>query len=655
MTTASQTPPAALTNSRWCGADPETTQFPLPPPFEQQNLVQLFAENCAERGHRPFARVRDIADNQWLIYSWREAAAHVCSVAKYLREEAGVKKGDRVALYSSNRYEWLISYFAILSAGAVAVPVYHVLRPSGAGSLLWETGAEIVFAENEDQARKLTQVEANPIEIAPAPDIAGGSFPHTLRHIVTFEEIPAAVFGERSISWQNLLSRFPVDPAEAPQQLAVAAAPIERGSPASILYTSGTTGHPKGVVHTHGNFLAMADGIIRSGLTGSGEDAFLSLPFAHSYGLTCALAVIARAGSISLPTVVDRKRCRLDSDRLLQDLRCSTPNVFPTVPRLLEKILEQLFNPEPATWQRRMIAWALRRPAVPETPESSILGTLKQRLAAMLLDSARRAVFGPKLRSVLCGSAPLGVAAHEGFRRLGITLLEGYGLTEAGSTVTSNTPEFNRPGTVGRPFDGVEIAIDESDGEILLRGESIAREYWRRPSATAEAWQNGWLRTGDMGRMDEDGYLTLTGRKIDLITLADGTKAFPLAYERRAKQSTYIDHLVLVGEGKAYLGALIVLNKNQLRFFAHRERIERSATFGELTSHPRVQQLVTEQLAVINSGLPDAEQIKRFAILPDDFTMENGMLSLALKVKRQEVLRRYQREMDRLFTSLPRR
>lgn len=618
-----------------------------------QSVPELFFQQVERCGNQLFCCFLETETETKRAITWHQAGADVIKVLEHLRK-SGVKSGDRVGVFSATRYEWLIADMAILTLGAVSTPIYHTLTADEAGYVVWDADIKVVFAENQDQLGKLTHLEGQALSIPECEDHPAQSTIISFQQLITFDPVTRSDLSGRLTTFESILGATSVsNPTQVAAQYIKA---LKRDDLASIVYTSGTTGVPKGVVQTHANHLAMLSMVYESGLVQTGKDVFLFLPFAHSFARVIGYAIFTAGGSLQFPTVVNRKKSVFDAKQLFDDVAAHEPLILPSVPRLFEKVMSTLTDPNPKGAVPKFINGsiargrklkALQREGYPlAIHERAMLGFLK-----FLMTKVRGKLFGKRILYGISGGAPIAVPVLEFFQDLGLTILEGYGLTETTPAISANTREFCRFGTVGRIFPGIEVRIEENDGEILVRGPNIAQGYWKKAHATTEAWStDGWFRTGDIGEVDHDGFLKITDRKKDLIVTASGKKIAPAYVEGRLKTSKYISQACLYGDRLAHAVALITLEEQNIRGWAQPNGV--TGTIADLAKSPQVNALIEGEIKVINESLAPYERIKQFTILPEDFTIENGLLSPTLKLKRKLVYARFEPEIHELVRRL---
>jgi long-chain acyl-CoA synthetase len=538
----------------------------------------------------------------WRPVSWQEAAERVEALAAGLLAR-GVGRGDAVAVLSRTRLEWILLDWAIMSVGAVVVGLYPTNSAQECAYVLDHSETVLAFAEDDEQADKLESVRAS----LPA-----------LRDVIHFAALDA--FAEAGLAYR----------AERPGAPDEAAAAVEEEDLATLIYTSGTTGPPKGCMLTHRNLVTAALRV-ENHLQEPDDVVLLFLPLAHSFG-----RLAHQAGSYHGTTIA----FVADASRVPEALQQVRPTMLPAVPRVYEKIhANALGEIDRAGGAKRAIGlWALAvggragklRRAGRRVPR---LLALEERLADRIVFAKVRERLGGRLRLGVSGAAPLAEEVLEFFHGLGMLVVEGYGLTETSSSTTVNDPDDFRFGTVGRAVAGTEIRLDE-DGEILVRSETVFAGYYKDPEATEAAFtEDGWFRTGDVGEIDDDGFVRITDRKKDLIITAGGKNIAPQNLENALKSSRFVSQAIVVGDRRPYVTALITLDEAEV------------AASGR---DPRV--LVEELVEEVNRNRVRVEQIKRFAILPREFSQEEGEVTPTLKLRRKVIVDHFADEIERLYS-----
>jgi long-chain acyl-CoA synthetase len=612
------------------------------------NIPATFFELAAKFPERPVytqATVLRSGEREWRASTYRAVRERIVKFAAFLRER-GVRPGDKVAIISNTRPEWLEADLAILSVGGVVVSVYQSLTAPDIGYILFDSGATVVIAENQEQVDKVLVLLAEPCAIPAHEDRPASEVRTLVRLIVAMESVaPNPIV----VEWEGILAR-----SVASSELPPAVTTIDRHALATLVYTSGTTGPPKGVMQTHGNHLSNIRQVFQAGLFQEEYALFLFLPLAHSFAKLIGYIGFLTPATLRFPAVIDRKSSRADPASISRDIREGGADVIAVVPRLLEKMEEGVMNRTlgglmgvvlgraigaakgvyRATKDRCAVSFATRLVYVSTTP-------LRRKI--------RAALFGERFRYAISGGAKLPVETAEFFAALGAEVLEGYGLTETCVATNVNRSGQAKIGTVGPVVaKDVEVRI-ESDGEICFRGPNVTQGYYNRPTATRSAWDTeGWFHTGDLGSLDHDGFLSIVGRKKELIVTAGGKKIPPEGIEQKLKASRFISQAVLMGEGKPYCVALVTLNPPEVR--AHFAAL--GVTLGsELHSDKRVNDLVWTDVAAVNATLASFESVKRIFVVPEEMTVENGLLTPTFKVKRRAVANRFHAEFESLYSA----
>jgi long-chain acyl-CoA synthetase len=590
-----------------------------------------------------FARVRATPDaaaflwpenGAWKSLTWRETASRVRELACGLLS-LGVQAGDRVAIVSATRLEWILADFAVACAGGVTATVYPVSTEEDTSFILSHSSAAIVFAEDAAQARRILSRKG---EL------------HGLRHLVLFDASAGLPGGAMSLL--DLAAFGRAWDAAHPGRFDAAAGAAGPSDLATLIYTSGTTGRPKGVELPHDCWLFEVESIGSLGLLGPSDLQYLWLPLAHVFGKVCVTLGIG----LGFPTAVDGR-----PDRIAANLAVVKPTFVCVVPRIFERVHAKILEQALAGGKARaaIFRWALGIGAevAQRRRDGRRLGVFletQRRLADVLVFEKVRRRFGGRLRFFICGSVALARELTAFFAALEITILEGYGLSESTAMTVSNLPDRNRWGTVGIPIPGMEISF-AGDGEILLRGRGIMRGYYGLPDETARALDaDGWLHTGDIGALDAAGHLTITDRKKDLIKTSGGKFVAPQHVEGRLKLETaLIAQVLLHGEGRRFCTALITLAEEELLVWARAAGI-RDASYADLVCDARVVELISRHVEHVNATLARHEAIRRWAILPAELKVETGELTPSLKVRRRVVEERYRDILEGLYAEAPR-
>jgi long-chain acyl-CoA synthetase len=564
-------------------------------------------------------------DELWVPISSAEFLRRVAGLSMAF-VELGVKPGDRVGLFASNRPEWHTADFAITGAGGITVPVYFNESHDRMTYILGHAGVKVVVVCGAPQLEKLLRCRANLPELEHILVADGGADVPT--ECLRYETLIASAGGAEIAAYRMRASQV------LPGQLA------------SIIYTSGTTGEPKGVMLTHTNISSNAtDSFSASGLKSDVDVALSFLPLAHIYGRTMDYVLLFNG--ISIAYVEDLNSL---SDALLE----VKPTVLAAVPRVFEKIYARIMEKgtKNVGLKRKLFDWGMNvaTRAAPWRcgmgPASPLL-KLQWALADRLVFSKIRAGTGGQLRTVFSGGAPLSKQLAEFFWSVGILIYQGYGLTETSPVLTSNYPD-NRVGSSGMPIPNVLIAI-ASDGEILAKGPCVMQGYYKSPEATREVIsEDGWFHTGDIGYLDADNYLFITDRKRDLLKTSAGKFVAPQPIENALKTSPYILNAMVVGDQHKFIVALLVPNPATIESKAAEQGIT-FASNKEMVTHPWVRKLMEDEVARLTTHLAQWETIKRFALLTDDFTFDNGGLTFTMKLKRRVVEQKYRDVIAQLY------
>jgi long-chain acyl-CoA synthetase len=568
--------------------------------------VERYSDGTAARFRR---------GDEWIDVSYAELGEIVRETALGLID-LGVEQGDKVSILSHTRPEWTYACFGILSAGATLVTIYQTNSPEEVQYVADHSESRAIFVEDGEQLEKVREVRDR--------------LPH-LEHVVVFDP-SGADLGDDAIPLEDLRERGRGhDPSDFEQRYSSV-------TPEDIclyIYTSGTTGPPKGCLLSHGNYRAITDSVEEIAVLQGGDVTYLFLPLAHAFAILIQFVAIDLGVTIAYWSK--------DPQQIIAELTQTNPTYFPSVPRMFEKIytlatanaqdrgqLEQAVGLGVKVRQMQ-----LRGEDVPEELQQAF------DQAEEALYKNVRGLFGQNIRECATGAAPIAPEILKFFYACGVPVMEGYGMTETATVATANrsTGEF-RLGSVGKPLPRVEVKIAD-DGEVLVKGSNIFRGYYKNDEATAEALeQDGWLHTGDLGRLDEDGFLYITGRKKDIIITAGGKNITPANLENGLKQSRWISQAVVVGDQRPYLVALLTLDPEEAGALAEHVGAD-EADVGRLAHDERVLAEVQRVVDEVNSHVGPVEQIKRFEILPRDLSQETGELTPTLKVKRNVVHEKY--------------
>jgi long-chain acyl-CoA synthetase len=577
------------------------------------DIVSLAAERYGERPAVRFKR-----DDEWREVSYTELGETVSEIARGL-VDLGLEQGDRVALLCTTRVEWTYADFAITSAGGVVVPVYPT---NSAEECAWVAGnseSRFIVCEDAAQVAKIVAVRAE---------------------LPKLEAIVALEPGiEGTISLDDLRERGrPRDAAEIAARIAA----VKPEDPYTIIYTSGTTGPPKGCVLTHGNYRQVTRMCEQIDVIEAGEVVYLYLPLAHSYALLIQLLAVDLGAPLAYWSG--------DPQQIVPDLMATKPAYLPSVPRIFEKIYTLVTsNNDPAKIKAAtQLGLQVRRLREAGQEVPAPLAEAFEKADAELFVNVRN-IFGGNLKQATSGAAPISLEILEFFYACGAPVLEGYGMTETSTVSTTSTVADHRLGTVGRAIPGCEITI-AGDGEILVRGPHIFQGYYAGDDTTAfgAVTDDGWLHTGDLGSLDDDGYLTITGRKKDIMITAGGKNLTPANLENGLKNSRWISQAVMHADRRPYPVALITLDPEEIVHYAREHGLPEDV--AALCTEPKVVELIQGEIDKVNANYARVEQIKRFFILDHDLSQETGELTPTLKVKRNVVNDLYAERFERLYS-----
>jgi len=592
-------------------------------------LARMFWDRVERSGDRPAQQFKQGAD--WKTITWREVGDVAREVALGLIA-LGREKGEMVALLSASRADWVQADFAIFSAGCVTVPVYPTYPPDLIAYVVNDSGAKTIIVEDPAQLAKVLQGRDKMPGLEQIVVMAGYDAPQPPKMVMTWESL-------RRLGRENV--------AAHKSTLADRVASTRPTDLATIVYTSGTTGPPKGVMQTHGNHVAAVSASKQATPVQEGWVHLLFLPLAHSFARLESFLGVTHGLTTAFAENLDKVGENLKETR--PHFICSVPRVFEKV---YGKILAGVEAGSPA--KKKIFGWAVsvgrdvsrhqqRGQPVPATLE------LKRKLAHKLVFSKLHAALGGRLQWAVSGGAPLSRDIAEFFHAAGILLLEGYGLTETCPALTFNRPDRFKFGSVGQTLPGVQLKI-AADGEILARGPNIATlGYYKQPEATREVFDpDGWFHTGDIGTVDQDGFLMITDRKKDLIVTAGGMNIAPQNIENLLKADPFISQVMVYGDRRPYPVALITINPEELSKFAREQGIMTSEP-AAIVKHPKVAERIGRTVEEKNTQLQSYAKIKRFTVLPTDFTLDGGELTPTLKVKRKVVSQKYKDAIEELY------
>lgn len=560
--------------------------------------------------------------------TWKEVHLKVLGIF-HSYKKLGIEPGERVAILSNTRPEWFIADLANLCCGVVTVPIYQSNTPDDVAYLIEHSQSKLIFAEDEAMVKKLETAFA----------LKKLSLP-----VVVFQSPVSPINGAPPIPFEEFAAPIQNQTIEA--DFRKNAESILPDHIASICYTSGTTGQPKGVVLSHFNFLGELRGIIDN-ITLNSEDSTLAfLPFAHILGRIESLLPLIAGTHLAFAENINT---------LSQNLIEVKPTVLISVPRIYEKIYSKIQSEVAAQpkFNQSVFNWAVslgRKVARLKSDLQPIPLSLeiKYKIADQLVFSKIRQKFGGQIRLTVSGGAPLAANLCEFYHAAGIKIIEGYGLTETTAAVTVNRPDDFNFGTVGKPIGNIEIRL-AADGEIQTRGDMVFREYYKNPTATNEVFtEDGWFCTGDIGEITQRGFVKITDRKKELIKTSGGKYIAPQKLENMLKGIRFISQAMIYGDREKYVIALITLNEPEILKWASQQGIVFS-TYEDLTKNPKVTDLIENEIISVNKNLASFETIKKFRLLPKDFTIESGELTPSLKLKRKVCAERYKDYIQSLY------
>jgi long-chain acyl-CoA synthetase len=570
------------------------------------------------------AALRFKSGEDWMDVSYAELGRTVREVALGLID-LGIAPGDKVSILANTRPEWTYACFGILTSGGTLVTIYQTNSPEECQYVLEHSDSRAVFVEDGEQLAKVRQVEEN------CPE---------LRHVIVIEPGDADLGDALTLDQLRERGRSR-DEAEWE-------AHYEAVTPDDIclyIYTSGTTGPPKGCLLSHGNYRAITDSAIQDAVLEGGDSTYLFLPLAHAFAILVQFATLELGATIAFWS--------RDPQMIIPELMEVSPTYFPSVPRMFEKIYTLATSNAPDREQLQKavdVGVKVRHmQAAGEAVPEPLQRAFDQAEEALYKNV--RGLFGKNMRECVTGAAPIAPEILEFFYACGVPVMEGYGMTETATSASVNRPLAGgfRFGSVGRAMNGVEIRIAD-DGEVLIKGPNIFQGYYKNDQATEETLEDRWLHTGDLGRLDEDGFLFITGRKKDIIITAGGKNITPANLENGLKQNRWISHAVVVGDRRPYLAAVLTLDPEEAPALAQQLELE-GLEVEAMAADERVRAEIQKAVDEVNSHVGPVEQIKRFAILPRDLSQEGGELTPTLKVKRNIVHEKYAGVIDEVYAA----
>lgn len=560
--------------------------------------------------------------SQWVPISTQQLRKYVMAMAQALGRW-GICKGDRVAILSENRPEWMITDFASLQMGAVVVPVYATLTAEQAAYILRDSGARAVAVSTVEQLEKILSIQEQT----------------AVEHVIVMDGVETA----RAVSMQRLMKE---SPTETGPELNLGSHTISGDDLASIIYTSGTTGIPKGVKLTHRNLTSNIQNSLQGFDVGPGQTSVSFLPLSHVTARHADFALLYRGVTLAYCPYIEN---------LAQALLEVRPQILVGVPRVYEKLHTQVEQNVKAFPKKAIYRWALSvgHAHAPEILAGKTPTSLSWKLANKLLYSKVRAKLGGNVELFVSGGAPLGKELGEWFADIGIRIHEGYGLTETSPVIALNSPLAHKLGTVGRPLANIEVKIAD-DSEILVRGPSVFRAYWNQPEESSKAFVDGWFKTGDIGNLDEEGFLSVTDRKKDLLKTSGGKFIAPQPIENSLKLNSLIGAAVVLGDRRKFPSVIISPQFTLLEEWARANHIPCSSR-DELVAHTKVRALYEEMVSRVNRNLGRHEMLKKILLVPHEFTAGDGTLTPSMKIRRKVVEERYSRQIAELYEERTRR
>ncbi len=592
-----------------------------------QTIADLVTGAAAKYGDHPAIRYKH--DDAWHDVTYTELDQIVREIALGLID-LGIGSGERVCILANTRPDWSYADLAATSVGAVVVPIYQTNSPEECHWVVSDSDACAIVCEDASQLAKIAAIRDRLPGLRTIVVIDPPSTEDTTPEIAALE----------AITWDEVRARGREH--RSPEELDARRAAVRPEDPFTFIYTSGTTGPPKGCVLTHGNYRAIIDMVEqRASLqSDAGDVVYLYLPLAHSFALLLQLLVFDLGVTLAY--------FGGDTKQIIGELAEVKPTYLPSVPRIFEKIYtlvsanyadsDELANAVRVGVEVRECQLAGR--PIPD----ELQGPFEEAEEGLFKNV--RAAFGGRVREAVSGAAPIAKEILEFFYACGVPVMEGYGMTETATAATACSPEAHRFGSVGKPFPGVEVAIAD-DGELLIKGPNIFQGYHNRAEETFGAIEDGWLHTGDLGRIDEDGFVYIVGRKKDIIITAGGKNLTPANIENDLKQCRWISQAVMHGDQRPYPVALVTLDEEEIAGYASEHNLP--SDIPSLAREPSVQALIQEALDRANAKYAQVEQVKKFAILDHDLSQETGELTPTLKVKRNVVNDKYANVLDSLY------
>ena len=584
-------------------------------------IADLLPVAIEQFGSQPAVRYKD-ESGTWAGKTFGEVGEIVRQLSLGLIE-LGIEKGDKVSILANTRPEWTYFDFAALTAGATVVPVYQTNSPEECQYVLENSDAKAVIVEDDEQLEKIRSVRDSLPKLEHVIRMTGSS-----DDAISMDQLTDRGSRRSGSEWEERWRSV------APEDIC------------TFIYTSGTTGPPKGCVISHGNYRSMLDMSHRAEVLESGKTTYLYLPLAHSFALLIQLLSFDIGGMLAY--------WERDPLKVIPNLAEVKPEYFPSVPRIFEKIYTAATGKAEKAGgiQKRIFWWAVGvgRKVRELERQGRKPGFLLQRqydLADRLVLANIRNLFGGRIIQAVTGAAPINPDILRFFDAAGVLVLEGWGMTETSTAATISKPGAFKFGTIGRPFEGCEVKIAD-DGEILVRGPNVFQGYYKNDEATRETLVDGWLHTGDIGEIDADGYIKITGRKKDIIITAGGKNITPANLEGEIKQSQWVSQCVVIGDRRPYLVALVTLDGEEVEKLAAEDGVPSDPSAWPENGH--IRQLIEDHIEKMNERFARVEQVKKFKILPQDFSQEGGELTPTMKVKRAVVADMYESEIESLYS-----
>jgi long-chain acyl-CoA synthetase len=596
------------------------TVTPREPATRSTTIAELLPRAVERFGPDPAVRFKG-PSGDWTSKTFTEVGEIVRRLSLGLID-LGIQKGDKVAILANTRAEWTYFDFAALTAGATVVPIYQTNSPEECHYVLENSDAKAVVVEDEDQLDKIRKIRDSAPKLEHVIRMTGSS-----EDAISMDELSERGVSRPESEWEERWRSVTPDDI------------------CTFIYTSGTTGPPKGCVISHGNYRSMCDMAEDESVLVQGRTTYLYLPLAHSFALLIQLLSFDVGGTLAY--------WERDPLKILPNLAEVKPHYFPSVPRIFEKIYTAATGKAEKAGgiQKRIFWWAIGvgkkvREIERQGRQPGPLLKAQYALADRAVLANIRNLFGGQIVEAVSGAAPINPEILRFFDAAGILVLEGWGMTETSTAATIARPDDFKFGTIGKPFKGTEIKIAD-DGEILVRGPNVFQGYYKNEEATKETLVDGWLHTGDVGEIDADGYIKITGRKKDIIITAGGKNITPANLEGEIKQSQWISQCVVIGDRRPYLVALVTVDPEEVQKLAAEDGVAKdpSAWPGD----ERLRKLIQEHVDQVNQRYARVEQVKKFKILPQDFSQEGGELTPTMKVKRAVVARKYEPQIEELY------